>query len=213
MAFATLLRKRKPQGMMSPGVSAESGAALALTFDCIVSESPTFEAQPTQNPVEKGATVSDHVMLLPDKLSLRVIISNTPISILTSLKNLISDDDAVSYAMKFLVEARDAREPFDLVTDMRTYKDMVIVQFNPKRDASTGSTLDFTLNLQKILIVESILVQVPKGIVRSGYASSASSEENTGKQATESPLAALDDKGSILYQGYDPIWTKMGVIH
>lgn len=206
----TLLRRHNPQGMFLPGVSSDSGEQFAITFDAILLESPSFESKPTENVVENGAIVSDHVTQVPFKGSFRCVISNTPVSIVKSFSNLINDENPVESALKLLEEFVDRREPFDMVTDMRTYKNVVISKFTPRRDTQTGSTLDFTLDVQQIIIVESVQVQVPKGIVR-GSSYSAASEQEGGKQAADPTNPAEEDKGSILYQRFAPVWKDMGI--
>ncbi len=57
----------------------KAGLNKALYFDCCVSESTELDSDATENPVEEGANVSDHVKKQLNKISLELFVSNSPI--------------------------------------------------------------------------------------------------------------------------------------
>lgn len=52
----------------------------SLYFDVVVTETQEERSQITDHPVETGATVTDHVRAMPDRVVLEVFVSNAPIS-------------------------------------------------------------------------------------------------------------------------------------
>ncbi len=57
----------------------KAGLNKALYFDCCLSESTELDSDATENPVEEGANVSDHVKKQLNKISLELFVSNSPI--------------------------------------------------------------------------------------------------------------------------------------
>ena len=56
-----------------------AGVTNALRFDAVTTETHTFANQVTEQPVERGANVVDHVRPSPDSLTLDVVVSNAPV--------------------------------------------------------------------------------------------------------------------------------------
>lgn len=59
--------------------SPKIGPAKSLFFDVVTEIGATFVSTPTDNPVEEGIDVSDHVKHDPVRVTLEVFVSNTPI--------------------------------------------------------------------------------------------------------------------------------------
>lgn len=55
------------------------GNSVLVSFDAVVQETHSVEAQPTAFPIEDGSTISDHVIRTPRELSLQGIITDTPL--------------------------------------------------------------------------------------------------------------------------------------
>lgn len=52
----------------------------SMRFDAVLSETHTHNANITEHPVEKGASIVDHIRVQPSEISLDVLISNHPIT-------------------------------------------------------------------------------------------------------------------------------------
>lgn len=59
-----------------------------LVVDATVSESPTYEATPTDHPVEKGSDITDHIIIKPISLKIDGVISETPLTLSAALSSL-----------------------------------------------------------------------------------------------------------------------------
>ena len=131
-----------------------------FTVDAAIEESHGFDAEVSSFPIESGATISDHVRLLPLMLQLECIVSDTPIgekmegarsstgSIDTA--NVKSWSDRAHEHFKLL---RDKREPFDVTTSLQKYTNMIIERYSPARRVGDGHSLRFSLSLRSLNIV------------------------------------------------------------
>lgn len=94
-------------GLLSPILGAAGTAALQRTFlleastfnlvprilmvfDAVTEEVPEYSTEITDNPVEDGIEVTDHMQLKPGKLSIKGTISGSPIDLEVAIANLIA---------------------------------------------------------------------------------------------------------------------------
>lgn len=56
-----------------------------LEMDATMREQHTYNAQPTENPIEDGSTITDHVNIKPRELQLECIITNNPLSLVSAV--------------------------------------------------------------------------------------------------------------------------------
>lgn len=195
--IATLLFKSMPQGFVNPTDSAQNPnnvfpgttGPVALTIDVINNENPQWTAEPTQNPIETGATISDHVRVFPRKLNIVGFISeasplNTRIGLLVQSANPVLD------ALNFLDFAAEQGEPFDFVTGLAVYQNMVITNLQVDRQAQTARGVKFTMTLQEVVVVSSELVAIDGTNVDPTAADSAASVQNLGKQNPVAPTTS-----------------------
>lgn len=137
---------------------------MALVLDANLLEQPTFKAEPTVSTVEDGASVSDHVTLKPITLRIEGIVSDTPIAgswgknIWKSIKAGAFGSFPSKDAHKLLFSLWKNRIPFDYVGGLQVYKNMVLSEYTPTRNAKTGGVLQFTATLQQVRIVKTKLV-------------------------------------------------------
>lgn len=57
---------------------------IALEVDVTIFESHSLNSKVTDNPIEDGSSISDHIIKLPRRFSMEGIVSNTPITLLGS---------------------------------------------------------------------------------------------------------------------------------
>lgn len=66
----------------------ENTRFLAFQLDATVNEQFQAEAEPTQNPVEQGVDITDHIILKPKKLTIQGLVSETPITVGAQIQGL-----------------------------------------------------------------------------------------------------------------------------
>jgi hypothetical protein len=192
--FQLLFGKNKRKGFSRPGVLGSS-EAIALELDAVLAESPEYIATPTRNPIETGANVTDHVTLVPQKLTLEGIVSNTPVSLFRILSGITFSDPAQD-AFRFIRDLYRNREPFDFVGGLDIYRDMIITSFNPSRTPVTGDILQFTITMEKIQFADSEVVQATN--FKESVETTAPGQNELGKQATQAATEKAQSKAQTL---------------
>lgn len=199
-----------------------------LKLDASLSETHNRTATITDNEVEDGSIISDHVKLSPKTLSINGMVSDTPVSILGLG---VSTDDVLGAANDFLDgkkagseglvknqtrtpkeawqylnELMENRTPFSVVTALQRYENMILTSLSAPRSAQNGKSLVFNAELRQIQIVRSSTTIIPAFKVEGGQASnSATSKGKLGKQSTKEASAAQTDNSSLLLKGFKKV--------
>lgn len=97
-----------------------------------------------------------------------------------------NDNQFVKNAFKYLVELRDNRIPFNIVTSLQSYKNMVVTKLSFPQNAGIGGSLVFSATFEQIQLVETQMIVLAK--VKNN---SAASKQNTGNQPKK--LASADN--------------------
>lgn len=159
-----------------------------IEFDAKLEGVTSKAVQLTQFPVEFGANVNDHAILLPDRYLLTGAVSNTPLgiglddigmmgvgavatavggiagaAISTVSAYLLSGSEATRAATAWaaLTAMLQARAHFDLVTEYETLKDMVLIRLDQRTRPEDEDGLVFVAELQQVRIVKS---QITRGV-------------------------------------------------
>lgn len=119
-----------------------------LVLDVTISEAHSHRASATDLPVEDGSNTSDHVIQLPDSLSLEGVWTDTP-----SGENEAQLHRARDLYFE-LVEVKEAGEPIEVVTGLRVYPSVVITSIDTRRDARTGFTVPVAIGVKEIRTVD-----------------------------------------------------------
>lgn len=136
-----------------------------IVLDASVEESHSAKATVTRNPIEDGSEVSDHVRLNSLELKINGVISDTP-SVFGLIQNpSLTTRDFVSTivgkskrsvdAYNKLIELRNKRETFTVITNLKVYQNMVIEELVIDRNATTANAIHFTAQLVQIQKVSS----------------------------------------------------------
>ena len=178
----------------------------SITLDASVRETHLTTCDLTENPVEDGATITDHVRFKPVELTIDGVISNTPISF-ALINNITGAVDTVTSifgqtnrsveAYNNLLALQKSREPFEVITGLKRYTDMIMTSLSVPRDASTGNAIHFTAQMKQIIIAktESSSLGLLDGNLGSSVSSLGSKTKSLGKKLTEtvsssSPLSS-----------------------
>ncbi|HDS1728276.1 TPA: hypothetical protein QEM47_001000 [Pseudomonas putida] len=159
-----------------------------IEFDAKLEGVTSKAVQLTQFPVEFGANVNNHAILLPDRYLLTGAVSNTPLgiglddigmmgvgavatavggiagaAISTVSAYLLSGSEATRSATAWaaLTAMLQARARFDLVTEYETLKDMVLIRLDQRTRPEDEDGLVFVAELQQVRIVKS---QISRGV-------------------------------------------------
>ncbi len=134
---------------------------LGLELDATIEEDPDYGSTVTQNAVEKGADVSDHVAIKPLILRIQAIITNTPVNLIKIVKGATFTDPAGA-GYRYLKKLHEEGQPFDFVGGYEIYKNLVITSLSAPRKAATANALVFNCTMQQINLVQTREVTLAK---------------------------------------------------
>ena len=155
-----------------------------LTIEEVASD----DLEITQHPVQQGAAITDHAYLKPATVAVKVV---------------FNDEDApLAETYTKLLQLQAGREPLDVVTGKRAYKNMLIKSLGQTNDLMTENVLSISMQLQEILLTSVEVVTVPERSKQANPGKTGATEKAGQKKAqtvTEpkkrSALAALAGKG------------------
>jgi len=124
----------------------------------------------TQHPVQQGATITDHAYLKPATVSIKIMF------------NAADAPLAETYAK--LRQLQASREPFDVVTGKRAYKNMLLKSLGQTNDAQTENVLSISAELQEIFIVQVETTTVPPR-KRQANPGKTGATENAGQKSAQ----------------------------
>lgn len=130
-----------------------------IELDIIISESATATAKVTENPVEFGSNINDHIIIEPMTFSTQGVVSDISSSIIgqfTRTPTVFNRGNSKSReAWEALLELHASRQPFSLVQGLREYQNVVILSINERQDKDTSKGLFFNATMREIIVVGS----------------------------------------------------------
>ncbi|TXG97753.1 MAG: hypothetical protein E6R08_06435 [Nevskiaceae bacterium] len=148
--------------MATGSIAVISRSMGGFVFDATFEELHTSELEITEFPVEGGASITDHAYLKPYKLKITAGVSNTP------LRDPESDDpfgprgpNRIRLAFQKLQALQARREPFDVYTGLKLYKNMLPATITTPQDKDTANALVFSIDLREVNIVYTQIVIYP----------------------------------------------------
>lgn len=138
-----------------------------------VEEVASDDLEITQHPVQQGATITDHAYLKPATVSIKIMF------------NAADAPLAETYAK--LLKLQASREPFDVVTGKRAYKNMLLKSLGQTNDAQTENVLSISAELQEIFIVQVETTTVPPRKQQANPGKTGATENAGQKSAQPAP--------------------------
>lgn len=142
----------------------------AFSATVTIEEVASDDLEITQHPVQQGATITDHAYLKPATVSIKIMFSDTDAPL------------AETYAKLRKLQA--SREPFDVVTGKRAYKNMLFKSLGQTNDAQTENVLSISAELQEIFIVQVETTTVPPR-ARQANPGKTGATENAGQKSAQ----------------------------
>lgn len=149
-----------------------------IVADITEEEHHTDTLTVTENPVQNGASISDHAFKQPAKVAIRAGWSNSSIQAL-------GDPNYVDTVYAQFLSLQASREPIDVITGKRTYNNMIIETIDEVTDQKTEYALMLRLGIKEVIIVSTQTVTVPPASSMKNPQSN-SPTENVGTQSLQS---------------------------
>lgn len=129
-----------------------------LEIDATLSEQHSISVEVTDFPVEKGAAISDHKRVKPDVIKLEGVVSNTPLAPKDSLP--ANHETRAKSAFEYLQKLKNTDALIQIVTVLKKYENMTLVDAQMPQDARIGDVFQFTGTFKQVTIVENRTVAV-----------------------------------------------------
>lgn len=199
-----------------------------IILDASLTEGHKRKATITQNQIEDGSNISDHYRVENQSVTIDGVIGEKPISLLDSATNVASSfvsskvgglggiatqalggilsEEVLKNSnsrqhdnLKKFEEFMNNASIVDVVTGLKTYKNMAIEAIDFPKNAQVGDSLKFNISLVEIKIVQSRLVKLQESVVKGDSAHSAATKQDLGKQKAIEPTGQEEARASIAY--------------
>lgn len=171
--------------------------------DAVIQENHKSQVRVTQHPVEIGANINDHAIIQPKEYEMQGVVSNLPdkwykFSVPSFLSG--SKETRAASAYEMLLAVQEKREPVDVQTGLKSYKNMILEKLEVDRDRETSGGLYFTAKLREVIIIRNKSVQVDEGQFKNGKTREQTSPtKDRGRQ--QAPEVDSSQKSSDLKNG------------
>ncbi|MBC8950256.1 phage baseplate protein [Xenorhabdus sp. TS4] len=136
-----------------------------LVPSVVISEKHQDSAEITEHPVQRGAAISDHAYDRPSEVTMEIGFAGggSLIDGFDTSKISIFDFDTGATLGKSpkevyeqLLKLKASKEPFDVITGKRRYRNMLIRAIEVKTDKTSENVLMVTLTLREVIIVDTV---------------------------------------------------------
>jgi hypothetical protein len=155
-----------------------------VVLDCVKTEAPIDDAEPTELPVEDGADITDHVKLRPTALTLTFVHSEEALDFAQPLSDPFRPKDMYGQ----LLEWRESKQELVVMTPHRVYRNMIITSLAPTWDSTNGRSLTASISFRQIIKVSTKTVELaastsPKAMKKRGKKTAKVAKEGPKKSA------------------------------
>lgn len=127
-----------------------------IALQVVVNEQTTDTLTITRQPVQQGASVTDHAYMEPTSFSHTIYFSSGSTTLgITAGKSL-------DQIYKELLELQSSAIPFDIVTPKRIYHDMLMASLTMTTDKLTENCLAIHATYQQVIFVPILATTVPR---------------------------------------------------
>lgn len=176
------------QDVIFPGVRKIGDIKLSV----VLTENTTDKLTITKQPVQQGASISDHSYKEPTAFSMTAYFKDNSFN----LANLFGSGNGLSKLYQELQDLQNSREPFTVVTPKRIYNNMLMGTLSQTTDKSTENCLSITMSFEEVIIVNVSTSTIPR--IKQRLPAVTAATENAGKK---SALASLVEGIKALFGG------------
>ena len=159
----------------------------ALEIDVLKEYEVTFESEVTENPVETGFIVADHVIRKPLSLKLTAVFTPTPVTFLShfgGVPNVNRLNDVANTLMQIYQKA----DPVTITLHDAIYDNMVMLTAPLRRNVQNGICYEMELNFKHVVVVEQRTEEVPEEYASNDAQGKAGQTEKDGGTAEQKDI-------------------------
>lgn len=157
-----------------------------LQIDIVSSEVIELPSETTDNPIESGSEVTDHIINRPIMLRMVCQIGGS---------TLLNFTDRKLEGYEALKKLRDDKQPVTVVSGLETFSNMLINNITIDRNLQNASVLQFQIEFKQAKIVSSQRVDVSNNVSATKEPKTkdrATSTQNKGKVQAKSDTATTN---------------------
>lgn len=153
-----------------------------------ITESHTASVMATDYPIELGAPGTDHVIKQPAVLTWEIAFSeqSSPIQTFKRLHDLMI-----------------SAVPFDAITGVKSYSNMLIIGMSTTTDNHTGRILKVILNMREVIITQAQKTTLPPKEKQKAPQETAGTEKTGKKQTAEADTKQKEQHNSFLKRVFE----------
>lgn len=136
-------------------------------------ETGTDELEITKHPVQRGAAITDHAYVKPAALSMRI--------------GFDASERPIEETYQQLRDLQAEREPFDIVTGKRIYRNMLFKSIGVTTDKATEKVLSVSCSFEEVILVDVVLTTVPPREKQKNPGKTGATQKAGAKQAKPEP--------------------------
>ena len=164
-----------------------------IEFDALIDESRTLEATVPEYSVESGFSVSDAIILSPEKLDMALFVTNTPV---TWYNRHGGSQNRVDSVVKQLEELYYAGEPVTIVTSDATYSNMAIESITFSKSTEVGYAREIPISFKKIRVTSAKTTTIPDSYGKSGATGASAGTASTSSGSSGGGSSGSGSGGS-----------------
>lgn len=168
-----------------------------LTVDVLLDRESTLESNVTENPVEDGFPVADHVVRQPVKLSLTAVFTSTPVTWLDYVGGV--NPARLSDVMQELQEIYKKAEPITVTLPDAIYTDMVMTSCKLPRNVDNGYCMKVPLEFLHVRKVNQKQENIPLEYAANDAAGKAGTTEQDAGMAEQTEIGTGMTVKSLSY--------------
>lgn len=171
-----------------------------------ISGTSNHDTEITSHPVEKGVDITDHCRNKPITASYQVVAPDD-LGIYGTGIDIATKTNFSKVVWEYLLTLKNEFVVFEMLTKDGLFKNMMITSLKPTETVETGNTMEFSMDVQEIRIVQSRegLFYEP---VNENVAKQITSPVNNGNAPKEevTQTTAADNNDTVIAEGYNALF-------
>jgi hypothetical protein len=153
----------------------------SITVQVVVNENTNDTLTITKQPVQQGASITDHAYKEPTVFSTTILFKDNNLisGVLSTFSG--SGSNGLSKLYQSLLDLQNSRIPFDITTPKRIYRNMLLATLAQTTDKNTENCLAINASFQEVILVKVSTTQVPR--IKQKHPGSTGATENAGKKS------------------------------
>jgi hypothetical protein len=166
----------------------------SVTVDATIREVHGVSADMTEFPIETGSEVSDFVILHQPELAIEGEVSNSPISVFGFSGGIGVTERRVE-AFEAFQAMRTQKQFIRIVTGLKVYTNMILLDFETEKTPKTGGRLQFRARFKELETASTQTSDLDRSKIKSSHQDQASKTTDGGTKSTTEATSQQADKG------------------